>query len=421
MKQKRRTTILSKISDLGNVFSSSLTGSLLLILFVALIVRIITLREIDFNGHDENAYLIFINAFAEKGIEGIRSIIRLYPNHDFLSQGPLPLRILYVVVGFTGCKLLGAMTLNNLAWVSFFFGMGTILVGFLLLRKWFQPLTAFLTTFLLITSPLAIGLSQRALQDTFFAFLVVSSIYFYHQCWNSRNIWNPILFGLTLVACFLTKESTLFLYPCFVLAGFYYTFYYKPPLKFKKFPYHILIPFLMAPLISFCILLWVVGDFSTFVKIYQFYSEMQHIIPYTLKYQKGPWFRYLIDFMLLSPLTYVLAIIGAVTPLANKANLNGRNLALLYALSGLIFLTFLPILNVRFVFFLDLFLRALAATGILNLAEKIKNNQLYFNTLVLVIILVLGLDLHQYYRIYYLWGTYDPVTSALIQANGFIR
>jgi hypothetical protein len=77
-------------------------------------------------------------------------------------------------------------------------------------------------------------------------------------------------------------------------------------------------------------------------------------------------------------------------------------------------------MNVRFVLFDDVLLRALEAAGIFALAGKLGGRR---STLVAALLLLgaLASDIWQYQRIFVQAGVYDPVTAELVHADGLVR
>ena len=383
---------------------------------MALVFGLAALIKVNLGGYDEVAYSNYTNILNNQGIKGIRALIKAYPDNDFLRKAPSPLRILFVFIGLISCKLLGNCGVENLALISFFSGMALVIVAFCLFRKWFTPLVAFAATVLVIISPLGIDLSKRALQDSFFALIVISSILFYHNCWTRKKIIDSVILGLLILAGFLTKESMVFIYPCFIAAGIYY-WSKNRSVQISK----ILMPLLLAPLAYLVVISWISGGMQIFVNHYLFYGQNAGKIEYTTRFQEGPWFRYFADFMLVSPLTFLFSIIGITAPVSDKQNLSGRKIASLCFLSGLAVFSLLPVMNLRIVFFLDVFLRALAVIGALSIIERIRFGRFRYFVAGLLICFLISSEIYQFFHLFVKSGIYDPITIELIKANGFVK
>ena len=390
---------------------TTLIKPIFILLLSATLFRLSVSSGIKLGGYDEQLYNLFMNVLNQGGVLGIRSLIQAFPYDDFLSKGPLPFRILFIFIGSLTCKISGFCGLQNLAFISFISGILLVAAGFILFRYWLGPVIAFFSTLLIITSPLQTALSSRALQDSFFALIVVLSIIFYHRSWLYRKKHDLFLLGVFVLAGLLTKESMLFMYPCFGLAAIYYR--KQAPLGRAL---EILIPLAIAPVLSLAINCWIAGSFFAYLKAYLYYAQMQGKIQYNYLLQQGPWFIYIVDFLLLSPLAYIFSIIGLAAPLSDERNRQGRRLIAIYALGAIAVFSLLPILNVRFILFVDVLLRGLAIFGILFIAGKIKVKRTRYVFIIAVFLLLVATDIYQYYRIFVSAQVYDPVHLELMRA-----
>jgi len=398
-------------------FLRSTTRSIFVVLLIALSWRFLAFRNPDPQGYDETVYCFYAQTLGEHGWHGLREVVHAWPGNPVLNKAPLPYRLFFIVPGMWTCRLLGGYTVANIALLSSLFGLAFIVVAWVLARRWFGPALGMLVAITMIFSPLATALSNRALQDTCFAFVVTACILLYDQCWRhsrKRDIW---LFGLALLAGFLTKESMVVLYPSFVLAGICYA---RRAGWRSKVP--ILIPFVLAPVLHIVIMSWLSGGLGECCRTYRAYAAQQGQIPYALKYQSGPWFGYLVDFILLSPLAVMFAAIGARYSSADNDNAQGRSLALIYLLTGLVTFSLLSLRNVRLVLFLEPYLLAFSILGIFSLGKRLFSN-LRFQAVAVMLLLALLVwsEIAQYTSIFVESGVYDPVTINLIHAAGFVH
>ncbi len=390
--------------------------SLWALLAIAVIWHVITFKPPASIGRDEETYRAYAQALGEHGWSGLREIIREWPDNPVLNEGPLPYRLFFIVPGMWVCKLMGAYSVANMALLSSLFGLGFIVVALVLLRRWFGPVYGFLIALLLVFSPLASALSRRGLQDTCFAFVATATVLVFDRCWRQRRRLDVWLLGLVLLAGFLTKETMVFLYPGFVLAGFCYA------RSGERFNTLVVLPFILAPLMCLAVVSWVSGDLSTALRTYRFYATMQEQIPYALKFQAGPWFRYGVDLTLLSPLAVLLALIGASSSRSDQSHARGTNLAFSYLLAGLAVFSLLPIVNVRLVLFLEPYILAFTSIGVLSIATRLFTTiRFQLAAVALLTALVLWSEVAQFDSIFNKADVYDPVTATLIKAAGFVR
>ncbi len=361
---------------------------------------------------DERAYVVFVETLDERGVSGIRQWMHDYPINESLQKSPLFLRVGFIVPAMLTCKALGRFNVDNLAWLSFACGVGLVLLGGRFAENLINPKMSILCAILLIISPLAAGLSRRAMQDSFAALVVLGCLYFFDEAWRRRSVCDLIALGISLCLALLTKESSLLLYPMMVLAAAYYFG------AMKLWPSRwILLPLIAAPLVYFAIELYVCGGLTNFVGTYRTYASLQQTLDYTLHFEKGPWFRYLLDFFAIAPVTFIVALTGFSTQ-SDASVHHGRNLALIYVVSGILLFGAMPVVNVRLVLFIDMFLRLAAAVGIGNLAVRFKENwsrRVWY----LAISLVVLIDATQFYQIFVRGNVYSPTTFLLLRAEGF--
>jgi hypothetical protein len=402
-------------------FFESPKRSFLFLLFLTLTVFIasgIALSNKNLNGYDEGYYGKYIKTLHSEGVVGIRDIIQKFPSEKATEAPPTPLRILFVSAGAVTCRFLVVCGVENAGIISLLSGIGLVFVSFFLFKKLFTQEVALLSASLVALSPLVLALSARALQDTFFTLIIIGCILLYHLCWTRKKIIDPILFGILLFAGFLTKETTIFFYPCFVVLGLYY---YKQKTAHSSLK-NIGLALFFAPLIYFIIISWIAGGMWAFIDYYLLWSKRVMNVPYVLHYQQGSWFRYLVDFTLLSPLTFFLAIIGISIPLPDEKNNAGRKIAVLYFFSILaIFSLFSAVYNLRMVIFLDVFVRALAVLGVVGIISKIQKKYYRYAVGILFFLLIAIVEFSQFSQLFVTANIYDPVTKDLISANGFIK
>ena len=363
-------------------------------------------------GWDERAYVVFAQTLDKGGVSGIRQWMRDYPTNESLQKSPLLLRVGFIVPAMLTCKILGGFNADNLAWLSFVCGIALVLLGAQFAENLSGRRMSILCGILLITSPLAAGLSRRAMQDTFAALVFLACLYFFDQCWRRRSVLAHVSLGFCLCLALLTKESALLLYPMMAIAAAYY--YAAMKLRPSRW---LVLPLLVAPLIYLLIEIGICGGIGNFIGTYRTYASLQQTLDYTVHYEKGPWFRYLLDFLAIAPVVFIAAVIGFVAR-SEVSIRHGRNLALIYFASGVLIFGQMPIVNVRLVLFIDMFLRLGAAAAIAYFAtqsgEKWSRRVFY-----LAIGLLVLTDAWQFYQIFVVGNVYSPTTFLLLRAEGF--
>jgi 4-amino-4-deoxy-L-arabinose transferase-like glycosyltransferase len=392
--------------------TSSRAKLLLLLLLLAVAVRFPTMFGVKRGWWDEGAYVFFAQTLDKHGLLGIRQLVHDYPTDEKLRKSPLPLRIGFIVPAMLTCKALRGFDADNVAWLSFASAIGVVLVGTRLAENLADRKTSVLCAVLLITSPLAAGLSRYGTQDTFAALVMLAALYSFDQCWRRRCVVDLVMLGILICLALLTKESSLLLYVMMAIAGAYYLW----GLKFRPSP-SLILPLIVAPVIYLLIEIGICGGVGSFISTYRNYVFLQQTLDYTTHYEKGPWFVYLLDFLAIAPVVFLAGIVGFAVRTNNGVR-DGQLLALIYFASGSLLFAQMPVVNVRIVLFADMFLRLGAAVAIGYLASRFAGNW-SLRLLYLVTAIVALFDVAQFYQIFVRGSVYNPTTVTLLRADGF--
>ena len=361
-------------------------------------------------GYDESVYLHYVEVFSQQGFGGLRETIRQARDDAWLKVGPPPFRVLHVVTASALSRGLGGPSISHLALVSALFASATVLLAALLLREWLGARDAALATLLLGFSPLATALARRALQDSFFAFLVVLAVYALHRCLRGGALRDRTGLTLALLACFLTKESTLLLYPALLLIALW-----RP--EGLRASVALLPCFALAPLLALTVQAACSGGVTELAAAYRAYVTQQSQIPYAQQFQSGPWFRYLLDWLMLTPVPLLLAMAGLLRTDVPASQRAAHRLCAILLVVGLGVFGALSMLNARFILPLELPLVALAVLGLRGIAERAVARPSY-RALATAVLLVLALsaEVRSFVVLFDRAGLYDPVTAQLAKA-----
>ena len=385
---------------------------LLLLLAITIAARLPTMFGVKRTGWDERAYAVFGQALSQHGIDSIRQWLHDYPGNENLQKSPPMLRVGFLVPAMLTCEALGSFTPDHLAWLSFVSGLALVLLGARFADNLAGRNMSIWCGILLVSSPLATAISRRAGEDAYAALLMLASLYSFDRCWRRRSMVDLFLLGVSLTLALLTKEASVLLYPMMVLAAAYY---FKA-MRLRSSPW-LFAPLIAAPLLYLGIEIAICGSIGNFFQTYRTYASLQHLLGDTVHYEKGPWFRYLLDFFAIAPLVFIAAIIG-FSNAASESMRHGRNLVLIYFLGAALFFGQMPVINARLVLFADVFLRAAAAFGIAYLAGKFTGQWsrcvLYGGIALLVLT-----DIFQFYQLFVLGNIYSPTTFLLLRAEGF--
>ncbi|HEX4662164.1 MAG TPA: hypothetical protein VH144_00960, partial [Candidatus Saccharimonadales bacterium] len=140
--------------------------------------------------------------------------------------------------------------------------------------------------------------------------------------------------------------------------------------------------------------------------------------PYSILAQDGAWFRYLVDFILVSPLIVAFAL-GAIFQLRRKDRADVF-LAVFLALSFVGMSSISYGMSLRYAAYWDLPLRWLAVSQVIQLTRRFGKERAVFISVTILTILVV-IDLFQYWRYFVHGQIYDPVSFQLLRASRLIK
>lgn len=327
---------------------------------------------------DETTYVSTMQRFIAPGVPWKTLPAELA--QEFLrTKSPHPYRYAWYALGALFCKATGGqVTHRKLAWVSTATSALGVPVAYLLAMRWGLP--ALPAALLVMTSPIAMAMGRRALQDgtlgtlTVLAFLAAST---------GRWWWT----GAALMALLFVKEVSLLGWGGYAVVYLFASHgdwlgglaaFGVPPVVFLG--------------VSLAVLNLRPGDLLTI----QSHLTRHEGDAYAMGYGRGPWHAYTQEFSLLSPLVAILVVRGwQWTPLA-------IGLAVYAAVWSV-----LKFKNYRFFTGADIVLRVLATSALVGLGAA------WTWSLVAVCML---LDFLMFRRVFLQRGVYDPVPHTVAQA-----
>ncbi len=374
-------------------------------------------------GFDESFYGHYLHQLAKVGLGGYPDIVDRYKDYQQTLVGSVlpPTRFLYIFFAYGWYEAFGGGWVECFRAVSRVFAVGTLALSGMFAWRLLPDRRLALGAFALMAfSPLQIHLAQHALADGFFEFWALGTLWALWECLRHpghRGWLTAYTAGLALMV--LTKENAFFVWVAVValLAA-------NRWLGFGVVTRPLWWMTLVGPLVGVTVLVYLAGGLRELVDVYRLGVPKNLTLPYAIQTGDGPWYRYLIDLLTVSPLVFLLAA-GAALGLRLTTD-GGRDDRPLVFLLGFVAASYALMCNVRYGMNLryatmwDLPLRALAVTQVGILVARLPAER-RARTLALAVAGLCAFDVFQYYRLAVQYPLYELVPADLLQALKILK
>ena len=268
---------------------------------------------------------------------------------------------------------------------------------------------------LMACDPLQIHFSQHALIDGFFTFWAVMCMWTTWECLrNPRSI--PWLAAHTacLALMVMTKENAFFVYCALSVAVVSNVW-----LKFGTVTRRFVLLSVAGPLLGVAMLTTLAGGIEPFIEVYRMLVAKAQNLAYARLTGDGPWHRYLIDLLTVSPIVVCLALgaLFAVVPRRREIAF----FAVIVAASYLIMCNVKFGMNLRYASIWELPLRAAAFCMIWQMCARLGHRQWLGATV--AIIAICSYEVRQYTILATnpALPLYETVTADLLRLQNVIK
>jgi 4-amino-4-deoxy-L-arabinose transferase-like glycosyltransferase len=401
-------------SSLPTGHSRLLLAAVALVVLAGIALRIYPSASFGGIGYDEGLYREYVNNLIASGLTSYPDLAEGYVERQQKLPAAIlpPTRFLYIYTAYLWHQATGDEALVALHRVSCTFSILLFLAAGMLAWRLGGPRMALGVLALMAFAPMQLHMSQHALIDGFFAFWATLSLWFLWENLRQANSarW-LILYTTSLALMVITKENSLFAY-----VGLLALIGLNRWLRFGTVTRPLLLVTLAGPLLGLVILVALSGSATTFVNIYRLLVSKASVLPYAIATGDGPWYRYLVDLLLASPLVFLLAW-GAIFRLKfeDKASL---------FLVTFITATYLVMCNVRYGMNLrytnmwDMPMRYLAVTCLATLGGAFRRREL---VVAVGISVLCAIDLRQYHIFFVQHELYELVTAGLLRALQILK
>jgi len=366
-------------------------------------------------GFDESLYRQYVRSLIQYGLNSYPDIAENYvETQTRLTRAILPpTRFLYIFSAYIWHEVTGAEALASLKDISSLFSILLLILATGLAWRLGGWRIALGVAALMACAPTQIHMSQHALIDGFFAFWATACLWLlWENLQHPDKIARLLLYTLSLALLVLTKENAMFVY-LGILALLISNYW----LKFGTVSRALLGATLLGPLAGLVILVFLSGGLSVVYHTYLLLVSKASVLPYAIATGDGPWYRYLVDLLLVSPLVFLLAWRTVFKlQLADKSSLY---LVVFVVSSYLVMCNVRYGMNLRYANMWDMPLRYLAILAVFDLVHFFSRRKELVS-----VGLIAGLcafDLRQYHLFFVDHDLYELVTGGLLRALSILQ
>lgn len=366
-------------------------------------------------GFDEGLYREYVNAVSKNGLTSYPDIVEGYIDVQKNLPGSIlpPLRFLYIFTAYAWHSIFGSEALSALQQVAAFFSMLTLALATFFVWRMRGPTWAIAVAALTAFAPTQLHMSQHALVDGFFTFWATFALWLFWENLQAPRDWRWLVgYIVALALLVLTKENSFFVWVALIALLITNRWF-----QFGTITREIVIATFLGPLLGVVVLIFLAGGIQTFIQSYQLSVGKNFQLHYAILTGDGPWYRYLVDLMLVSPIVLVLAF-GTLFRL-NRTMKPELFMSIFIAASYLVMCNVKYGMNLRYANMWDLPLRFLAFSEIVWLASFAKRFQTTIVTA--AVVLLAAVELHQYIVLAVRYPLYELITHDLLQALSILK
>jgi 4-amino-4-deoxy-L-arabinose transferase-like glycosyltransferase len=371
--------------------------------------------KFDQVGFDEGLYHKYVSELSVAGLTGYPDIVDRYIEVQKTLTGSIlpPLRFLYIFAAYLWHQVFGTDALASLYAVASFFSVLTLLLSTAFAWRLKGPGCALAIAALMSVAPTQIHMSQHALVDGFFTFWALSCLWMLWENLRAPRHWLFLtLYTLALCLMVLTKENAFFVFVA--LAAIIVL---NRWLEFGTVSRELLLCTVAGPFLGFVVLVFLAGGLETLRTSYQLSVSKNYQLTYAIMTGDGPWHRYLVDLLLVSPVVLLLAV-GAMFRL-DRAQKPELFLFTFIAASYLVMCNIKYGMNLRYANMWDLPLRILAFGQLAYFCARLSR----YRTLILgtAVALLCAIELRQYIILFVQFPLYELVPEGLLRALHILK
>lgn len=383
--------------------------ALALAIATALVARSLSHAVVDPKS-DDGYYLAYMRSVHEQGLGVLPKLFANWNADPHAWIYPPPSRVGFVVVSALWASIFG-VSYASLQYLSLASYVAGALVTYVYARRSFGEPKALFIGALWLFSPLLMGLARLALTDSFIALCMSVCAWSFlelveHPGRSRRRIVFMAAFGFTV----LVKELSVLLVVPFAALVLIENFWRKEERSLATYALVLALPgAIVLPIFAAA-----AGGFATLLETTRIVLASPATNDYAIQYGSGPWFRYLVDFLCLSPWTTLLAIayLGVLAARLRAGEYDRRLVFLALIAIALFFEYSFFTKNVRYAVLVELPIRVFAVSLVWELcaAATAKRGAIVCGLAIAALCCADALSFELYWVRY---PGYDPVTHEL--------
>ena len=402
-----------------STFSKAVILGLILFSVVSVFLSIPS-EEYYRTGADEGTYYRMASIVSRQGVWGIEDIGREYLKSEQAKLQPSPLRVGHILMTALWFNIF-PQTYVSLAHYSFTCFIVFIAISFLFARKHFGEDVAYFFALLISSSPLMMAMGRRALSDM------------PGNLWYGLVIWlfldylrdkSNVTYGLLLVVfsiAILARESALMVWPFLVVMFLVSKYLYKNDLPVSSLVGIVVVPAFMVFTVYAVLFGGIVETFRLLSSVFMLHGDSAaQTSKFSIVFCSGPWFRYLIDFIVLSPWTLLLFLAFVGHKLISRDLMwNEVYFAGYFAWIFFVHTCVVYFKDVRLIINLDMVISLFSVLCLMELFRQKKSE----NRLLLMmgsVTVIFFINYSNFLEVFYGKDVYDPISYALLAAKKIV-
>jgi hypothetical protein len=383
------------------------------LLGIGIFLRLYPSTGYQHSGMDEHGYMVFVKQIQTAGLWNYDAVVKVYVERQYKRPDAVvpATRVGFLAPAAVVGEVFDLDTFQALRATSAGAGVLMLLLSALFAYR-LGGITPMLgMTALVATAPLQIYLSQRALIDGYFAFWAVAALWLAWENLQRPRHWGWLgAYTICLTILVLTKENA-----AFVVFAIFGVLLLNRFLRVGTVTPQILVATIIGPAIAVLILAAMVGGIWEWVQFNRMFVAKSRTNFYSVLAQDGPWYRYLVDFTIVSPL--LVAFAGGQIFQSRRSDRAGMFMLAFLLLSISCMSTVTYGMSLRYAAFCEIPLCWLACSQAIALSRrscKVPPSIVAFG----LVLILSAAGVHQYVRFFVKGAIYDPTTAALVRSSG---